>query len=143
MANKELIINADIALDMKLISLLICLGQEKAADMQRRINPWNLSLLQLHILHVLSEVPGGRLTVNQIKEFMIDDNPNVSRSINKLMENGYITKERSSDDQRVVHIAITETGMQAHEDADTEVLKMSLSLSEKEQQNLFKLLSKL
>ena len=143
MANKALIIHSDIDLEQKALALLVCTAQEKTAEMVRNIRHLNLSLIQVHILHVLSKSDKGQLTVNQIRELMIDDSPNVSRSINKLMENGYIVKERSHEDQRVVYIKITEAGEKAHEEADGELLKTKLGLSAAEAQKLYELLKKI
>jgi len=151
MGNKALIIDSDLALEEKVMALLVCTAQEMTAKMQRNIKPMNLSLLQVQILHVLSKsvdgagegIGEGRLTVNQIKALMVDESPNVSRSLNKLMEHGYITKERDIEDQRVVHIAITPAGEQAHEDADKELLKVSLGLSRADCYSLYALLSKI
>lgn len=146
MANKDLIINSDTNLEEKIIALLICTGQELSVKLNQNIKPMNLSLTQLNILHVLSKTPNGQLTVNEIKKFMVDESPNVSRSLNKLMENGYIKKQRSEQDQRVVYINITDKGRQIHEDADREVVKTSFNLSNlshDEKEKLFNLLSKL
>ncbi|WP_432664155.1 MarR family transcriptional regulator [Wukongibacter baidiensis] len=143
MANKDLIINSDIDLDQKVLGLLMCTAQEQTAKMIRSIRHMNLSLTQVQILHVLSNSPSGQLTVNQIKSFMVDESPNVSRSLNKLMENGYILKERSSEDQRVVYITVTDEGRQAHRDADKELVKVSLDLSDEELKTLYEILKKI
>ncbi|PAB58331.1 MarR family transcriptional regulator [Anaeromicrobium sediminis] len=143
MANKDLIINSDIDLDQKVLGLLICTAQEQTAKMMRSIRHMNLSLTQVNILHALSNSPSGQLTVNQIKSFMVDESPNVSRSLNKLMENGYIVKERSNEDQRVVYITVTDKGREIHESADKELLKLSLNLSQGELEKMYELLTKI
>lgn len=144
MANKKLIINSDMSTEQKVIGLLSCIAQEQKVEMTRLIRPTSLSLLQLQLLHALSFAPDGTLTVNQLKAAMIDDTPNVSRTLNKLVEAGYITKERSTEDQRTVYITITEAGHKAHKDADKQILKhVSLGLTDKETELLYKLLLKL
>ncbi len=143
MANKDLVKNSQMTTEQKAMALLICIAQEKSGEMTRNIKPFNLSMTQLTILHTLSFAPEGRLTVNQIKNFMIDDSPNVSRSLNRLMENGCIEKERSSEDQRVVYIKITEKGRQTHTDADRALVKIQLNLSEEDVNTLYSILSKI
>ena len=143
MANKELIIDSDLSTEHKVLALLACIAQEQKVEMSRRIKHTELSLLQLQLLHTLATVPTGCLTVNQLKQAMIDDSSNVSRALNKLMDKGYIVKERSREDQRTVFITITPAGHQAHEDADKELLTMSLGLSDDELSQLYGLLLKL
>lgn len=142
MANKNLIINSNWELDQKLVTLLMCTAQELAHDMTMNIKRFNLSLIQLQILHVLSEAEGEVLTVNQIKKLMIDDSPNVSRSLNKLMENKYIVKKRNKKDQRIVQIKLTPLGRKIHIDADNEVIKTTVNLADKEKEQLYQLLTK-
>ncbi|MBN1878283.1 MAG: MarR family transcriptional regulator [Anaerolineae bacterium] len=140
MTNKDLIVNSDLDLGSKVISLLICTAQDLTAEMTRNIKHLNLSLLQVQILHILDSAEAGTLTVNQITDFMMFDNPNVSRALNKLMKQGLILKERSHVDQRVVYITITEQGQQMHIDADKELGKISLDLSMADKQRLYELL---
>ncbi|TKG91955.1 MarR family transcriptional regulator [Puteibacter caeruleilacunae] len=144
MANKKLIIDSDLSTEQKVLALLACIAQEQTAELTRQIKPFDLSLTQLQILHILSEVPSGNLTVNQIKSVMIDESPNVSRALNKLMKRGCIRKERSETDQRVVYIHITEEGRQLHIDADKELIKaLNLPLEENEVNQLYNILKKL
>ena len=145
MANKAAIIQSNIDIRQKITGLLVCIAQEKRAEITRLIAPFGVSMLQLNILHALSCAPGGRLTVNQIKSLMFDESPNVSRSLNKLVDAGYVLKQRSEQDQRIVHIHITEAGHQTHLDADEALLSMDkdLSLSNQEAEQLYQLLAKL
>jgi DNA-binding MarR family transcriptional regulator len=145
MANKHLIIDADYPLEQKVLALLVCTAQEITSEMTKSIKPLGLSLTQLQILHSLCEVPEGRLTVNQIKKVMIEDSPNVSRSLNKLMDNGHIVKERNLDDQRVVHISVTESGRKIHVEADKLLMQSGarLNLNTEEQEQLYNLLAKM
>ncbi|MEP3245691.1 MAG: MarR family transcriptional regulator [Sneathiella sp.] len=143
MANKNLIINSDMMLEQKVLALLGCIAQEHKAEMERLINPMKLSLLQLNILHTLDKSPNGSLTVNQLKSAMFDQNPNVSRTLNKLVENDLIIKERSSEDQRTVFISITQSGRKAHRAADKELLTFSSGLSGRDLEQLYSLLLKL
>ena len=125
------------------MSLLACVAQEQKAEMTRLLKPTDLSMVQLMLLHSLSHSPDKTLTVNQLKQTMVDESPNVSRALNKLSDKGYITKTRSTEDQRTVYISITDAGEQAHIEGDSQLMKMSLNLPEKELAQLYKLLSKL
>lgn len=144
MANKGLIQHLDLDIEHKALTLLACVAQESKVAMERLIQSTGLplSLLQLNILHALDMSPEGRLTVNQLKSVMLDETPNVSRTLNKLVDLGLVTKTRSAEDQRVVFIAITEAGQTAHHDADQALLTYQSPLNDRESQQLFDLLSK-
>nr|MBC7613066.1 MarR family transcriptional regulator [Pseudopedobacter sp.] len=75
------------------------------------LKPTGLSLQQFNALSILDGQPEKAATVNLIKDRLIDRMPNVSRLLNKLMEKGFIQKERYSIDQRVVTIKITLKGI--------------------------------
>lgn len=143
MANKLAIINADIDPQKKVMALIACIGQEIKTEMTRKLKDTGLSLIQLEILHALSKSPEKRLTVKQIKSVMIDESPNVSRALNKLMEAGLIKKMRSEKDQRIVHILITEEGEIAHSEADAQLLSLESPLNKDDSEALLALLKKI
>lgn len=129
---------------MKALGLLMCTAQEYNARMNRAIKDLGVSQLQVNILHVLSEAPAEGLTVNHIKKFMIDESPNLSRALNKLMANKLIIKNRSEVDQRVVHIQITDEGRKLHEDADLLLLpELNIDLPKEDIDKLYEILLKL
>ncbi|GAB4016608.1 MarR family winged helix-turn-helix transcriptional regulator [Spirosoma koreense] len=76
------------------------------------LKPLDLSLQQLNVLTILKGQPHHKATVNLIRERLIDRMPNVSRLLNKLMEKGLIQKDRSTADQRVVYIQLTDKGIE-------------------------------
>lgn len=143
MANKKLIIDSDINLDSKTILLLLCTAQELSADITRTLKQFNLSFIQLQILHAIAESDSNELTVNQIKSAMVDESPNVSRALNKLMKSKFIRKVRNMVDQRVVCVKITEEGEEVHLTADKELLKKTLNIKTAEKELLYKILVQL
>jgi len=143
MANKKLIVNSGMTLEQKNLGLLVCTGQELKVKLERQVAPHALSMLQLSILHSLASSPDGQLTVNELKAMMVDESPNVSRTLNKMEEAGFIIKLRSLDDQRVVHVSITKAGRKAHDAADEDLMAVTLGLSDKDQEQLYKILLKI
>ncbi len=143
MANKAAILQSDMTVEQKALALLLCVAQEKKAEITRLIRDTGLSILQLNLLHALDKGPEGGLTVNQLKGLMADESPNVSRALNKLVDSGYVTKHRSENDQRIVHIRITPSGARAHLDADSRLLTLPSPLTEQDSEQLFRLLQKL
>lgn len=142
MANKELLIQQDIPIQQKSLAMLACVSQEIKVDMERRISELGISLLQVNLLHALDSSPKKQLTVKQLKDNMLDETSNVSRTLNKMSDAGLIEKARSDDDQRVVFIKLTPLGAKLHRHADKLLLQYESPLTDKEAQTLFKLLSK-
>ncbi|MGI9289558.1 MAG: MarR family winged helix-turn-helix transcriptional regulator [Pseudomonadales bacterium] len=141
MANKKLIIDdPELTLDQKVMGLLACIAQEKKVEIDERLSTTGLSFLQLNLLHALSKAPEKNLTVSQLKGAMVDENPNVSRTLNKLATMGLVEKVRSDEDQRTVYVSITHEGEQAHEDADKQLMDMSTGLKDRDLKQLFRLL---
>lgn len=118
MADKAKIINSNISMQNKVALLTICTAQEIQNKVQVLLKKYDISFSQLTILHILDEAPNEKMTVNQIKQYMVDESPNVSRSLNKLASKGLVSKNRSVSDQRVVYISITENGKKFHTDCD-------------------------
>jgi DNA-binding MarR family transcriptional regulator len=74
------------------------------------LKPLDLSLQQLNVLTILKGQSNNTANVNLIRERLIDRMPNVSRMLNKLMDKGFIKKDRDQSDQRVVYIQLTPEG---------------------------------
>jgi MarR family transcriptional regulator, organic hydroperoxide resistance regulator len=55
-----------------ILGLIACIGQEQKSEITRLLQPFEISLLQLQMLHALEFSPEGHLTVNQLKQTMID-----------------------------------------------------------------------
>ncbi len=145
MANKDLIINSDFNILTKTYALILCVAGDLESATNKALSEFNISKLQLDILHELHLATEDALSIKEIKEKMVSDSPNVSRSVNKLMENGFIEKERTLTDQRVVKVKITETGKEVHKNADKARLALTYknNLSENEIKALYDLLSKM
>lgn len=145
MANKEIIINSEYSTSIKVYALIRCISHELEAATAKVLRWYGLSETQLDILDVLDNSELDAMSVNQIKAHMLDDNPNVSRSLNKLMKNKLIIKGRDLDDQRVVKIRITDEGEKLHRAADMALLRgrKKLNVTDKEFTMLFELLKKL
>ena len=120
-----------------------CTAQEIDNFVERTLKEFGISRAQLGVLHFLDTEPVDKMTVNQLREVLIDDSPNVSRILNKMVDKGLVRKERQSDDQRVVYITLTEKGRRLHTQADQKISGHSVKLSPKECQQLIELLMKI
>ena len=145
MANKQLIIDAEYDIRQKVKGLIACTAQEISAEMDDVLRKYNISQTQLSILHNLASSEKPFLNVNEIKQMMLNDNPNVSRSLNHLVDKGLISKVRDRDDQRIVKIMINKAGIDLHNQIDSEYLSKEtpFNLTDEEVNHLYELLKKL
>ena len=121
----------------------MCNAQELVTRINLILKPYNLSTIQVQILHILDLAAEGRMTVSEIRQLLVDHNPNVSRSLNALMKQGYITKKRCAADQRVVYVQISPEGREIQSKAYKELISTRLNISKTELNQLYKILQKL
>lgn len=140
MADKNKIYHSELPIQEKAAFLIICSAQELLNKLGAITKQFDISLTQLQILHILNEMPKGMATVNTIRNLLVDDSPNVSRSINKLVARQLAQKERSTEDQRVVFVSITESGRRTHLQCDEQIVGNTIDLPEKASQQLADLL---
>jgi DNA-binding MarR family transcriptional regulator len=142
-ANKQKVYEANFPLRDKAAVLIGCTAQEIANFVERALKEFGISREQLSVLHYLDTAAVDKMTVNELRATLIDDSPNVSRILNKMVDKGLVRKERQSDDQRVVHISLTEKGRQLHKQADQKITGHNVKLSPKDCQVLIELLMKI
>lgn len=143
MADKDKIYKSDLPIQDKAAFLIICSAQELLNKIGTITKKFDISLTQLQILDILDTLPEDHVTVNTIRQFMVDDSPNVSRSINKLVEKQLVTKERSTNDQRVVFVTITAAGREVHRACDLKIIGNTIDLPDKTCRELADLLIQL
>lgn len=87
----------------------------RTADVVRRklssvIEPCGITLQQYNVLRILRGARAKSLTTSEIGERLIERTPGVTRLLDRLERKGYIGRERSADDRRIVNTWITEAG---------------------------------
>lgn len=106
---------------------------------------FDLTMPQFNILRILRGAK-ATLSVNTIKERMIEKSPNTTRLMDKLIEKGLIERVRCDSDRRVVYVNITEKGLallaEIDVDFDTTFL-FTNNLTDEEAETLSRLLDKL
>ena len=109
------------------------------------MSKFDLTMPQFNILRILrgaNEV----ISVNTVKERMIEKSPNTTRLMDKLIEKNFMERVRCEKDRRVVYVTITEKGQELLTEID-ETLESSFLFTEKltdeEAETLSNLLDKL
>lgn len=107
------------------------------------MKPHKISEQQYNILRILRGA-GKAITVNEVKERMIQKSPNTTRLMDKLCDKKLIQRTRCENDRRVVYVKITKDGMSLLEKINMakfdDVLK---ALTEQEAKTLNTLLDKI
>lgn len=120
-----------------------CIGAIQNAFM----SDFGLTMPQFNILRILRG-SGEEITVNTIKDRMIEKSPNTTRLMDKLIDKKLITRTRCTDDRRVVYIKISNQGLNLLSEIDKKLRDeqekfVSTGLSDEEANQLSDLLDKL
>lgn len=75
------------------------------------LKPFKISIQQYNILRILRGA-AKPITVNTVKDRMIQKSPNSTRLMDKLCDKNLIERTRCENDRRVVYIAITIKGLE-------------------------------
>jgi len=106
-----------------------------------------LTLQQYNVLLILRDARGGPLRASEIGDRLIEETPGTTRLLDRLETGGFIRRERSSDDRRVVLSWITPTGKRLLAEldpvADSVDQRCVAALTEGELTRLVELLAKL
>lgn len=128
--------------DQKCVPLLLLSGQEIEARLNRTSSKFGLSYLQYLILRLLSSYETGTTTISELGEHLTQKT-NISRSVTQLIKMELVTKERSSEDERVVYVTITEKGTELTKTIDASMMSLyTLGLDEADAKALHDLLAK-
>ena len=73
------------------------------------LRPYGLSLQQFSVLRILWSA-NGKMNMHALKEQMLEKSPNATRLTDKLIQKGYLERERCNSDRRVVYVEITDGG---------------------------------
>jgi len=69
--------------------------------------------------HAIVEVGRrGSISVNELAELLNLDKSTVSRSVDNLVNNGYIVRKNDPDDRRYVTLCLTEKGLETYNDVE-------------------------
>lgn len=102
----------------KLAVNLMFTGSWLNAHNVKALKPHGLSPQQFNILRILRGQHPRRVTVQLIKERMLDRMSNVSRLVEKLRVKGLLERHTCQDDRRAVDVWITPKGLDLLKELD-------------------------
>ena len=87
----------------------------RTADLVRRhvgetLAPYDVTAAQYNVLRILRGAEPGGLCVNDIADRLIERNPGITRMIDRLVNHGWVRRERQEEDRRSVHCHLTPGG---------------------------------
>lgn len=107
------------------------------------LKPHKISIQQYNILRILRGAEKA-ITVNTVKESMIQKSPNSTRLMDKLCDKGFIERTRCENDRRVVYVEILDKGLKLLSKINIEEFDNHLkSITEEEAKTLNKILDKI
>lgn len=107
------------------------------------LKPFKISVQQYNILRILKGAKEA-ITVNTVRDRMIEKSPNATRLMDKLCEKDLIERTRCENDRRVVYIKISDKGLKLLDKIAIEEFNNQLKkLTESEAKLLNKLLDKI
>lgn len=109
------------------------------------LKPYNISFQQLNILRILKGAEAW-LSMNDLKNLMIEKSPNATRLADKLITKGFVERKRSEADRRVVYLAITDKGIELLETINKisgSYMEFTTRITEEEAQQVSDILDKI
>jgi DNA-binding MarR family transcriptional regulator len=82
---------------------------------RRTLRLHNLSIRQFNILYHLDQEQG--LSINELSHHLFCDKSNTTRLVERMKQDGLVTRERDTGDRRYVSVRLTEAGAQLSEQA--------------------------
>lgn len=118
-----------------------------ATQQSKFMAEYGLSIAQFNILRILRGAKQS-ISVNDVKNRMVEKSPNTTRLMDKLFDKGLINRVRCDHDRRVVFVEITESGLSLLSEIDGEInnersLMSSSNLTDEEANQLSDLLDKM
>jgi DNA-binding MarR family transcriptional regulator len=111
-------------LEDRVFVALIKAADTLALQAEQLFKPSGLSGTQYNVLRILRGAEPQGLACRAIADRMISHDPDITRLLDRMEKRGLITRERQTDDRRVVKTRITAAGLTALKALDAPVHEM-------------------
>lgn len=96
--------------------------QRAAADLTQQagdlLRPFGVSGAQYNVLRILRGAGGDGLACGEIADRLVSRDPDMTRLLDRMQKQGFVTRARASDDRRVVMTRITPEGLRILDELD-------------------------
>ena len=128
----------------ELYLLIQHVGGMQIQELAVLLRPFAITPEQFHVLRVLGEAGETGLACSAVAERSVSGDPDVTRLLDRLEKQGWVSRSREPTDRRVVTARITDEGRQLLERLDEPVSALHAqqfgSLSERDRQSLRRLM---
>jgi DNA-binding MarR family transcriptional regulator len=100
------------SLEAKLFVALLRLSDRLAQDAELLIKSHGLTATQYNVLRILRGVGPDGLPCKRIGDRMISRDPDMTRLLDRMEKRSLITRERQTEDRRVIKTRITPAGLE-------------------------------
>jgi DNA-binding MarR family transcriptional regulator len=102
---------ADLPLEDRVFIALLKAADSLALEIEQLMKNSGLTAVQYNVLRILRGAGPQGLACRQIGERMISHDPDMTRLLDRMEKRNLITRERQTDDRRVVKTRITRRGL--------------------------------
>jgi DNA-binding MarR family transcriptional regulator len=82
-----------------------------AQQAEQVLKQFGVTGVQYNVLRILRGAEPGGLACRDIGERMISHDPDMTRLLDRLEKSGFITRQRQTDDRRVIKTRVTQKGL--------------------------------
>lgn len=105
------------------VNLVLNCGK-RLGELSKLLKPHHLSETQYNVLRILRGAGEKGLPCQRIAESMLTRLPDITRILDRLEKVGWIERQRSTEDRRVVNVTIREEGKELLSQLDQPVLQL-------------------
>jgi DNA-binding MarR family transcriptional regulator len=109
--SRRLVQTAFLPLEDRIFVSLQKTADSLGLDVEQLLKPHSLTGTQYNVLRILRGAEPQGLPCSGIGERMISHDPDMTRLLDRMEKRGLITRERQTDDRRVVKTRITSAGL--------------------------------
>lgn len=111
-------------LEDRIFAALLKAADSLSVEADQLIRRHSLTSAQYNVLRILRGAGHQGLPCSAIGELMISHDPDMTRLLDRLVKRDLVTRERQSDDRRVVKTHITSAGLDVLRSLDQPVREM-------------------
>ena len=111
-------------LESRVFVALLKAADSLSQDAERLMKEHGLTGTQYNVLRILRGAEPAGLPCKGISDRMISHDPDMTRLLDRMEKRGLITRERQSDDRRVVKTRITSQGLDILRELDAPVQEL-------------------
>lgn len=145
---KRTVPNSEVTIEAQIFKDVGRLSDQALTEASQLLSIWGMTVLQYHTLRILyfEDSANEGLPSKEIGKQLYTRVPDVTRLLDRLADKGWVTRERDTNNRRVVRSRLTTIGIELVESATLPLQKLESQqlthLSKEEKETLANLLAK-